>query len=295
MKSTATNKGKGIIIVKSIEEIQKIADELRKNNKIIGFVPTMGYLHEGHLSLMKIAKKECDICVVSIYVNPTQFAPFEDFSKYPRDFDKDLKLCASVNVDYLFFPTDKEMYPNGYETYVEAEGITKKLCGLSRPTHFRGVTTIVAKLFNIVKPHKAYFGQKDYQQSLVIKKMVKNMNYDIEIVACPIVREKDGLAMSSRNAYLSSHERKDAIALYHSLQKAKEMIENGEKNTAIIKNKITAIISSKKTAKIDYVEILNAENLGDLNKIGGKIVIALAVFIGKTRLIDNMIIDVENG
>ena len=277
-------------VIAKIKGMQKYADKARQEGKTIGLVPTMGYLHKGHLSLVKKAREECDIVVTSIFVNPTQFAPGEDLEEYPRDFKRDKKLLQKEKCDVIFRPSVKEMYPEEKLTWVTVDKISRKLCGLSRPTHFQGVTTIVSKLFNAVKPHKAYFGQKDYQQSLVIRKMVKDLNIDIEIVTCPIVREKDGIAMSSRNIYLSKDERKQALVLSQSLKKAEELINKGEKNPEKIKQTITGMIKSKPSAKIDYVEILNAGNLENITKIKGRIVIALAVYIGKTRLIDNIMI-----
>ena len=250
----------------------------------------MGYLHEGHLSLVKKAK-ECDVVVTSIFVNPTQFSENEDLDDYPKDFEKDKELLEKKGVDVLFYPSVEEIYPETNLTWVEMFGLTDVLCGESRPTHFRGVTTIVSKLFNIVKPKKAYFGQKDYQQSLVIRKMVKDLNVDVKIITCPIVREEDGLAMSSRNVYLSSEERKSALSLNKSLEMAKELIYQGEDSVEIIKKKIVEFISRYEYTKIDYVEILNGDNLKKIDKIEGRIVIALAVFVGNPRLIDNILIE----
>lgn len=277
-------------IIKSTKEMKQFSGEQRNKGKIIGFVPTMGYLHEGHLSLMKVARKDCDVVVVSIYVNPTQFAPTEDLDKYPRDFEGDKKLCEGVGVDVIFYPSDKEMYPDGYLTFVKVEKISEKLCGITRPTFFRGVTTIVLKLFNIVKPHKAYFGLKDYQQFVIIKKMVDDLNLDVEMIGCPIVREKDGLAMSSRNTYLNSEERKQATILSKSLNNAKKLFLEGETNVEKLKNEIKNIINTT-SGKIDYVEIVDSNSLESVKKVSKGDVIALVVFFGKTRLIDNVILE----
>ncbi len=273
-------------IIKSIKEMKSFSV-----GRDIGFVPTMGFLHDGHMSLIKKAREENDIVVVSIYVNPTQFAPNEDLDSYPRNFKADEKLCEQEGVDVIFFPSNEEMYPEGYSTDIEVKEITEKLCGKSRPTHFAGVTTIVAKLFDIIKPVKAYFGQKDYQQSLVIRKMVKDLNINVEIIVCPIVREGDGLAMSSRNKYLSVDERKEATVLFESLQMAKKEFESGNNSVKDVKEKIISMINNKKHAKIDYVEILDKDNLEDIDKIvSDKTVIALAVKFDKARLIDNTLL-----
>ncbi len=270
--------------------MKKYSEEQREKGKIIGFVPTMGYLHEGHLSLMKIAKKECDLVIVSIYVNPTQFGPTEDLAKYPRDFERDKKLCEDVGVDIIFYPSDKEMYTEGYLTFVKVETMSEKLCGITRPTHFRGVTTIVLKLFNIVKPHKAYFGLKDYQQFVIIKKMVDDLNVDVEMIGCPIIREKDDLAMSSRNTYLNTEERKQATVLSQSLINAKKLFFEGETDSEKLKKVIKDMIN-KTIGKIDYVEIFSPKSLEPVKKTSKGDVIALAVFFGKTRLIDNVILE----
>ncbi len=282
-------------VIFSSFEMQKEVMSLKRQGKSIGFVPTMGALHEGHLSLVRQARKENDVVVVSIFVNPTQFGPNEDFERYPRQFDKDKELLEKENVEYVFYPSVSDMYPEGYETYVYLEKLHKHLCGLSRPGHFRGVATVVAKLFNIVQPDKAYFGQKDYQQALIIKKMVRDLNFPVEIVVMPIVRESDGLAMSSRNMYLSPEERKNATVLYRSLQKAKELIKAGERDVRKIKKEMEKIISSV-PSRIDYVEIVHPETLESLEVIPEKgsidrVVVAVAVFIGSARLIDNEIVE----
>jgi len=229
---------------------------------------------------------------MSIFVNPTQFGPNEDFDRYPRDLERDLKLAEAAGVDVVFAPSVKEMYPDGYKTYVNVEGITEVLCGKSRPGHFRGVTTIVTKLFNIVEPHRAYFGQKDAQQVAVIKKMVKDLNMNVEIITCPIVREEDGLAMSSRNVYLSPEERKSAVILSKSLMEAEELIKKGETDAKKIRKYIIDRIQTEKNAVIDYVEVVNADTLENVDEIKGRVLVALAVKFGSTRLIDNVIVEV---
>jgi pantoate--beta-alanine ligase len=278
-------------IIETVKEMQKFSGELRLKKKRIGFVPTMGYLHSGHLSLVKIARENSDFVIMSIFVNPTQFGPDEDFEKYPRDLKRDEELAKNAGTDLIFYPLVKEMYPENYLTYVEVENLGKKLCGISRPIHFRGVTTVVSKLFNIVKPHIAVFGQKDAQQTLIIKKMVRDLNFDIKIIVAPIVRESDGLAMSSRNVYLSPSERKEALCLYESLQLAKNRIDSGEKKSEKIISEMRKIIKQKPSAKIDYVSMVDTETLEDKNEIKGETLIAVAVWIGKTRLIDNIIIN----
>ncbi|MGB9823665.1 MAG: pantoate--beta-alanine ligase [Candidatus Hydrothermia bacterium] len=275
-------------VLKKPHEVQILSERLRKEGIIIGFVPTMGYLHEGHLSLVKRSKSECGITFVSIFVNPTQFGPGEDYGRYPRDEERDLKLLSRLNVDYVFMPSVEDMYPDGYSTYVEEISLSRYLCGAKRPGHFRGVCTVVTKLFNIVKPHRAYFGKKDYQQFRIIERMVKDLNMEVEIVPCEIVREPDGLAMSSRNVYLSPEERKDAVCLYKSLELAKDLIRKGERNPEKIKAEMEKfILSHKSVKKIDYIEIVDKFTLEPVSEIRGKELIALAVFIGKARLIDN--------
>ncbi len=270
-------------------EMQEIANKYREWGKTIGFVPTMGYLHKGHLSLVKEAKKNNDVTFVSIFVNPTQFAPNEDLDKYPRDIERDEELLKREGVDFLFYPTVENMYPDGFQTYVNVENLTQVLEGASRPTHFRGVTTVVSKLFNITKPHRAYFGKKDAQQLIVIKKMVEDLNFDVEIVGLPIVRESDGLAMSSRNKYLNKKEREEAVCLYKSLQKAKEMIDKGTNDAETIKQEMRKIIEKYEIPKIDYISINSLSELKELKKIEkDNTLISLAVFVGKTRLIDNL-------
>ena len=277
-------------IIRSIKEMADFSRRLRKKGQRIGFVPTMGYLHEGHLSLIRKARKETDAVVVNIFVNPAQFGPREDFKKYPRNFIRDRRLSKSCGVDIIFYPNAKEMYPQSYRTYVNVEEITENLCGASRPGHFRGVATIVAKLFNIVQPDIAYFGRKDAQQAAVIEQMVKDLNIPVKIKVLPTVREKDGLAMSSRNAYLNINQREDALVLRQSLLKARTLIKSGEKNSGRIKAAMKSMIDKKKTAKIDYVSIVDTKDLKDVERIKNRVLIALAIKIGPTRLIDNMVV-----
>jgi len=272
--------------------MQKICGELKRRGKKIGFVPTMGYLHKGHLSLVKIAGRKSDVVVVSLFVNQTQFGPQEDFQRYPRDFKKDRLLLEQVGCDYLFAPSNKTMYPEGYLTYVNVERLTTHLEGAVRSGHFRGVTTIVAKLFNIVQPDMAVFGQKDAQQAVVLKKMVYDLNYGIKMIIAPTVREWDGLAYSSRNSYLSREERKQAKVLYQTLQLAKKIIGEGERSVFRIVSKMNKFIDRQPLAEIDYIAITDAKTLELLNKLKGEVLISLAVRFGKTRLIDNMKIKV---
>lgn len=282
-----------MLIVKTSSEARKIIGAAKKKGKEIGFVPTMGALHEGHLSLIRQAKKDCDFVVVSIFVNPAQFGPKEDYKKYPRTFGNDRALLRKEKIDLLFFPEVTEMYPENFSAFVAEGFLGKFLCGKSRPGHFRGVCTVVAKLFNIITPDVAYFGQKDFQQARIIEKMVCDLNFPLKIKIMPIVRETDGLAMSSRNRYLSVSERKDALVLSQSLALAKRLILNdAEKNCKIIKNKIKNVIASKKSAKIDYIEIVDAETLIPMAQLGGTVLIAVAVHIGKVRLIDNIVLKV---
>ncbi|HEY9062676.1 MAG TPA: pantoate--beta-alanine ligase [Pseudobacteroides sp.] len=279
-------------VIEKISDLKAVIRSQKLSGKIIGFVPTMGYLHEGHISLVKASKDENDFTIMSIFVNPTQFGPNEDFEKYPRDMARDSKMAEEAGVDIIFAPTREEMYPDSYKTYIEVEDITGVLCGKTRPGHFKGVTTVVAKLFNIVEPDKAYFGQKDAQQVIVIKKMVRDLNMNLEVVICPIIREYDGLAMSSRNSYLSTGERKAAVILSKSLFEAKELIKNGERDASKLIKYISERISTVDFAEIDYVEITDAENLEEVEMINGKVLIALAVRFGKTRLIDNVVVEV---
>ena len=278
-------------IIKSIKEMSCAARKIKQNDKTVGFVPTMGALHEGHLSLMRKARRENDCVVVSIFVNPSQFGPKEDFKKYPRDIKRDVKLCKQAGVDIIFLPAADEIYPKDYRTYVEVGGLGNCLCGKFRPGHFRGVATIVIKLLNIVCPDTAYFGQKDAQQCAVIKRMAVDLNFPVKIKILSTVREKDGLAMSSRNAYLSASERKDAAVLYQALRSAKKSIRRGKVNSLALTQGIRKLISRKKSARIQYISIVDTDSLKPLHKINRKALIALAVFIGKTRLIDNIAIN----
>jgi len=256
----------------------------------VGLVPTMGYLHEGHLSLIRRAKAECDHVVVSIFVNPTQFGPNEDLSKYPRDLERDLRLIAPLGVDVVWTPTAEGMYPNGFQTWVQVEALTAPLEGAVRPGHFRGVTTVVAKLFNAVQPHKAYFGQKDAQQAAVIHQMTRDLSSPIEIVVCPIVREADGLAMSSRNKYLEGEDRQAALALSRALNAAKELYDAGERDAEKLRGKMKDVIASEPRAQLQYVSCADYDTLAELAAVTGKTLLSMAVLIGKTRLIDNFVL-----
>ncbi len=271
------------------------SNEIKASGKTIGFVPTMGYLHEGHLSLIDIARNKCDEVVVSIFVNPSQFSPNEDFTKYPRDIKRDSKLIEDRGASVLFSPSSEEIYPDYFQTWVEVEEVTKPLEGESRPTHFKGVTTVVSILFNIVKPNVAVFGQKDAQQAAVIQRMVKDLNYGIDIITAPIVREMDGLAMSSRNIYLNDTERKDALVLSRAISKAEEMIKNGETDSEKIIFIANEILRSPVTSSPDYFRIVNPITFKDASKInkGESYYILTACRIGKTRLIDNVLIEVK--
>lgn len=275
-------------------EIAKTIAEMKalrlKHLGSVGFVPTMGYLHDGHLALVKQARAENSVVVVSIFVNPTQFGPAEDFASYPRDTQRDLALLEKDKVDIVFMPSSEEMYPEGFSSWVEVEKITQRLEGNHRPGHFRGVATVVTKLFNIVKPTRAYFGQKDAQQALVIKKMVADLNMDMEIVVTPTIRESDGLAMSSRNTYLNPKEREAATILFKALTLAQDLWDKGERNADIIRREMVSLISSEPLAKIDYVSIADAETLEELSTIDRPALASLAVRIGKTRLIDNVVL-----
>ena len=280
-------------IVSTIEEVRAQVKEWKKEGLSIGFVPTMGYLHEGHMSLIDAAG-ENDRVVVSIFVNPMQFGPTEDLASYPRDLEHDAKLCEEHGVDLIFHPTPEEMYGDQFYSYVDMDVLTKELCGLSRPVHFRGVCTVVTKLFNIVTPDRAYFGQKDAQQLAVIKRMVKDLNMPLTITGCPIIREEDGLAKSSRNTYLLPEERKAALVLSRSIVLGKEMVEKGERDCKKILASMTAEIEKEPLAKIDYVKIVDLDTMQQVEKIDRGILAAIAVYIGKTRLIDNFMYELEN-
>jgi len=278
-------------IAKTIESIRNRIREARKSGKKIGFVPTMGALHSGHVSLIEAASKECDFIVVSIFVNPTQFAPGEDFQKYPRPIDKDLKMCEEKDVDVGFIPEPDELYPDKSLTWVNVEKLTEPLCGRYRPGHFRGVTTVCAKLFNIVLPDIAYFGQKDAQQAIVIKKMVADLNMPLEIAVCPTVREPNGLAVSSRNDYLSKQQRRDASVIYKSLQKSQELIKSDVTDIKTIISEMRKVLSRIPSLELQYIEILDAESLKQIDRVRGKVLIAVAAKLGPARLIDNIIVD----
>ena len=281
-------------VIPTVEQMQERAENLRRDGRRIACVPTMGFLHDGHLSLMRIAKRRADVLVVSIFVNPAQFGPEEDFETYPRNLERDLDLCAKENVDIVFTPKTVTLYPDGYQSYVKLEHLPHHLCGLSRPVFFTGVTTVVCKLFNIVRPHTAVFGEKDYQQLLIIRRMVKDLNINTEIIGAPIVREKDGLAMSSRNAYLTSDQRPAALTLYRSLVQARKRVETGERNAARILKEARDLISAQPETDIDYLSICDPETLIDVERIDRTALMALAVKVGKTRLIDNTILPVSS-
>jgi pantoate--beta-alanine ligase len=279
-------------IVHTIKEVREQVKAWRKEGLTVGFVPTMGYLHEGHGSLIQKAHSENDKVVVSIFVNPIQFGPSEDLEKYPRDMDRDSKIVETCGGDVIFNPAPSEMYTKDFSSFVDVEGLTEGLCGAKRPGHFQGVCTVVAKLFNIVPADRAYFGEKDAQQLAVIKRMVRDLDMDIEIIPCSIVREEDGLAKSSRNSYLNKEERIASTILYKSLLSAKRIILEGELKSKFIKLSIEGILESEPLARIDYIEIVDSLTLKPVEKIQGTVLIALAVFIGKTRLIDNITITV---
>lgn len=269
-------------------------DELRAARLLLdgrlGLVPTMGYLHEGHLSLVRRAREECDRVAASIFVNPTQFGPTEDLSKYPRDLDRDLSLLEAAGVDLVWTPDNETIYPPDFSTWVEVEGLTRPLEGAARPGHFRGVTTVVAKLFNAVQPQAAYFGQKDAQQAAVVRKMTRDLNFPVEIVVCPTVRETDGLAMSSRNSYLSPEERKSAVVLFRALTAAREAFERGERDAESLRKVMSATLASEPRARTQYVSCADYDTLEELGTVTGKALLSMAVFIGKTRLIDNFVV-----
>ena len=274
--------------VKSVSTMKALAREWRREGKRIGFVPTMGYLHEGHLSLVRESKARAEVTVVSIFVNPTQFGPHEDFSKYPRDLAKDSAFLSEAGVDALFYPEAAEIYPPGFRTFVEVEGLQDKLCGRSRPGHFKGVATVVLKLFDIVGPDFAFFGAKDAQQLLIIKRLAADLDLDVRVVTCPIVREPDGLALSSRNAYLGPAERRAARVLSTSLRWAEKAVAAGERDAARLVAGIRGVIEAEPLARIDYAEAVDPETLEPVSELRGEVLVALAVFIGSTRLIDNI-------
>jgi pantoate--beta-alanine ligase len=270
--------------------MQAHSRNFRKSGLTIAFVPTMGFLHEGHLSLMRLGRSLADCLVVSIFVNPTQFGPGEDFESYPRNTEQDRKKVKKEGADILFLPDAAELYPEGFETFVRLDNLPNKLCGLSRPQHFQGVTTIVAKLFNLVQPNVAIFGKKDYQQWIIIRRMVRDLNMDIEVVGGPIVREPDGLAMSSRNSYLEKDQRSKALCLYHALSAGSKAVTAGERNSDTIKQEVIRSISAHEGVNIEYVVLCDPETLENVNQINRPVLMALAVKVGKTRLIDNMLL-----
>jgi pantoate--beta-alanine ligase len=278
-------------IIKTLDEMKAWSRKARENGKTLGLVPTMGYLHEGHLSLARKSISSCDQTVVSIFVNPKQFGPNEDLGTYPRDLEADQRELEQLGVNALFFPAADEMYPEGFQTYVHVEEITDKLCGESRRELFRGVTTIVLKLFNTVQPHSAFFGEKDRQQLEVIRKMVTDLNLDIEVVGLPIIREPDGLAMSSRNRYLGRAERETAKSLHQALQQAQQLVTQGESSAETIRSRMRTIIEREGQAQVDYISVCDPKRFEELEEIQGKAMIALAVHVGKARLIDNCLIE----
>lgn len=279
--------------VRKIKEMKSVVKDIRSLGKSVGFVPTMGYLHEGHLSLVKASLQSADCTVVSIFVNPAQFGPKEDFKEYPRDFARDSRLLEKLGVDLLFCPGYTEMYPPDYKTYVEVESLQDKLCGPSRPGHFRGVCTVVMKLFNIVQPDVAFFGQKDAQQAIVLKRMVSDLNLAVRVEVMPTVREEDGLALSSRNVYLDPEQKQAALCLSQSLNEAAEMIQSGERRTDSLMDRMREIIDREDLAKLDYIAIVDTGSLEPLKEIKKEALIALAVFFGSVRLIDNMMVSAE--
>lgn len=274
-------------VVKSVKEVRDAVKEWKSQGLSVGFVPTMGYLHEGHESLIKKAVKDNDRVVVSIFVNPMQFGPTEDLDKYPRDLERDSKLCENAGANLIFHPEKEEMYFEDFSSYVDINGLSDELCGKSRPIHFRGVCTVVTKLFNIVNPDRAYFGEKDAQQLAIIRRFVRDLNIDIEIIGCPIIREEDGLAKSSRNTYLSKKERQAALILSQSLNLAKDAINSGERNSSVVIDIISNSIKKEPLAKIDYIEVVDSLAMKPVKTIEKSVLVAIAVYIGKTRLIDN--------
>ena len=278
-------------IINSVREMQEFSESFRVKGKTIALVPTMGFFHKGHLVLMEEGKKKADLLVISIFVNPTQFGVGEDFEKYPKDWDKDKEMAERVGVDVIFAPSVSDMYPKGYQTYVNVEEVTRNLCGLSRPTHFRGVTTVVAKLFNIIKPHLAIFGEKDFQQLVTIKQMVEDLNFHMEIKGIPTVRESDGLAMSSRNTYLNSEERQAALSLNRSIRRARDLYEAGEREVDKLLQEVRGVIDDEDLTEIDYIKICDSKTLEEIKRIERRAVLAMAVMIGGTRLIDNFVFE----
>lgn len=281
-------------IIESVSEMQQQADLWRRESRKIALVPTMGYFHEGHLALMRAIRDHADILVISIFVNPAQFGPGEDFERYPRNLERDLGLARGVGVDAAFVPTTGEIYPEGYQTFVEVKGITQTLCGKSRPNFFRGVTTVVSKLFNIVKPHVAIFGEKDFQQLMTIRRMVGDLNMDIQILGHPTVREADGLAMSSRNAYLTSDQRFKALRLSRSLKEAQDLLDRGERRSDAILSRVREVLAEDGDVRIDYAELRDPHSFQEVPEVTGPTLLALAVFVGVARLIDNCILHLSS-
>jgi len=279
-----------MLILTSAAEVTAVSKEARRGGKRVGFVPTMGALHQGHLSLVRTARAQADVVITSVFVNPLQFGPTEDFSKYPRDAEKDSAMLAAEKCDYLFLPSVEEMYPPGATTWVNVEGLSEKLDGHSRPGHFRGVTTVVSKLFNIVQPDFAFFGQKDAAQVAIINKMVRDLNFDIQIVVAPIVREQDGLAMSSRNAYLTPEQRKQAAVLYRALMRVQTLADRGERRAAELIHAGEEVIREQPEVKLDYLEIVNPDTLESVADVSRGALVAVAALIGNTRLIDNVLL-----
>ena len=281
-----------MLVVKTVKEVREIVSDWRKQGYSIGFVPTMGYLHEGHQSLISKSASQNDKTVVSVFVNPIQFGPNEDLATYPRDLERDMQKVEEAGGDIIFNPEPREMYPEHFTSFIDTTETTELLCGARRPVHFRGVCTVVGKLFNIVAPDRAYFGQKDAQQLATIKRFARDLNFNVEIIPCPIIREDDGLAKSSRNTYLSPEERKAAVILSKSLEKGKQALENGERDAKKVISIITESLETEPLAKVDYVEVVDFENIQRIDTVKGETLVAIAVFIGKTRLIDNFIITV---
>ena len=280
-------------IIAAIPDMHTATRSIRGKGKRLGLVPTMGALHEGHLSLVRAARARCDVVAVSIFVNPTQFGPNEDFAKYPRSFERDRNLLAKEGVDFIFAPSAEEMYPAGATTWVTVEGMSDRLCGRSRPGHFRGVTTVVAKLFHIVEPDLAFFGQKDAAQAAIIRRMVRDLNLPVEIVVCPIVREPSGLAMSSRNAYLSAEQKQSALVLYGSLKEIARRFQSGERDTDRLIAAGKQIVAADSSVRLDYLEIVDPETLEPLSIVTPPALVAVAAFVGSTRLIDNVVLEIS--
>jgi len=277
-------------VIQAIAEMQRQSDEWRRRGLRVVLVPTMGYLHEGHLSLMRLGRRAGDRLVASIFVNPAQFAPGEDYEKYPRDPERDLRLCEETGVDAAFLPSAEEMYPPGYQTYVDVSEVSRPLCGASRPVFFRGVATVVCKLFHMVKPHAAVFGEKDYQQLLTVRRMVRDLDLDVEVLGHPLVREEDGLAMSSRNVYLSAERRAKALRLSQALDRAEALVKGGERRAGAVLEEVARVLGPDDEMRVDYAEIRDTENLETVHRLEGPVLLALAAFVGDVRLIDNRVL-----